>query len=90
MVRTVTSNVSGACGACAAAAASATAAINGSRLDLTITGANQHAHYVDVAKGTGLPILGTSVAQTPTWTDSVSLNYQRQIVGNVDGFGVTP
>ena len=56
------------------------------RLDLTVTGANQHAHYVDVAKGTGLPILGTSVAQTPTWTDSVSLNYQRQIVGNVDGF----
>ena len=56
------------------------------RLDLTLTGANQHAKFHAVPTGnTGLPVAGSSVAQTPEWTSSVSVNYVRPIMTNVTG-----
>ncbi|MGH6985518.1 MAG: TonB-dependent receptor [Caulobacteraceae bacterium] len=61
--------------------------VAGGRLNVALNGANQHATYVS-ANGTyvGLPLVGSPVAQTPTWTGSVTLDYFHQISEDVDGF----
>jgi hypothetical protein len=57
------------------------------KLDVSISGANAHADYVYVPNGIiGVPTVGSSVAQTPTWTSAVTLNYLRPITQTVDGF----
>lgn len=57
------------------------------KLDVTLTGANEHATYVNVPTGNaGMPVLGSSVAQTPVWTSAVTINYQHPITDTVDGF----
>ena len=69
------------------------AAINGTfhildgKLDVSISGANAHAHYAYVPTNyAGVPVLGSSVAQTPRWTSALTINYQRPITRTVDGF----
>ena len=59
----------------------------GGRLNWSLNGANQHAHFVS-ANGTyaGLPIVGSPVAQIPDWTSSASVDYLHALTGNVDGF----
>jgi iron complex outermembrane receptor protein len=45
-----------------------------------LNGANQSAEYIKVKPGVaGLPILNSSVAQTPDWTMSANLNYRQPI-----------
>ena len=57
------------------------------KLDVILSGANEHATYVAVPTGiVGLPIVGSAVAQTPTWTSSATVNYLRPITRTVDGF----
>jgi len=57
------------------------------RLALSLNAANQNAEYVDVPTGiAGLPIQGSTVAQTPDWTMSANMNYRRQITPGVLGF----
>jgi iron complex outermembrane receptor protein len=56
------------------------------RLAVSLNGANQSAEYIKVKPGVaGLPVLNSSVAQTPDWTMSANLNY-RQPIGPVSGF----
>jgi iron complex outermembrane receptor protein len=56
------------------------------RLAVSLNGANQSAEYIKVKPGVaGLPVLDSSVAQTPDWTMSANLNY-RQPIGPVSGF----
>jgi len=69
------------------------AAINGTfhvfdgKLDISVSGANAHADYVYVPNGiAGVPIVGSRVAQTPTWTSALTVNYLRPITQTVDGF----
>ncbi len=69
------------------------AAINGrfrildGTLEVMVSGANQHADYSSIPSGySGLPILGSLVAQTPTWTDAATVNYSHPITQTVDGF----
>ncbi|THD61256.1 TonB-dependent receptor plug domain-containing protein [Phenylobacterium sp.] len=61
--------------------------VAGGPLDVSVNGANQHAHFVAV-DGTyaGLPIVGSTVAQIPEWTSSATLDYKHAITGAVDGF----
>jgi iron complex outermembrane receptor protein len=55
-------------------------------LNVTLSGANTHATYVDEPGGyVGLPIVGSSVAQTPIWTTAAIVNYERPIIDQVDG-----
>lgn len=57
------------------------------RLMVGLNGANQSAKYIKVKSGVaGLPILNSSVAQTPDWTMSANLNYRQPIVSGVSGF----
>jgi iron complex outermembrane receptor protein len=57
------------------------------RLLVGLNGANQSAEYIKVKPGVaGLPILNSSVAQTPDWTMSANLNYRQPIVPGMSGF----
>jgi iron complex outermembrane receptor protein len=61
--------------------------IGGGRLALSLNGANQSAKFVEVQAGVaGLPVLDSSVAQTPDWTMSANVNYRRPIGPEMDGF----
>jgi iron complex outermembrane recepter protein len=61
--------------------------VAGGRLDLALSGANQHAEFVSVnGSYAGLPILGSKVAQIPDWTSSASIDYLRPIMSDLDGF----
>jgi iron complex outermembrane receptor protein len=61
--------------------------VAGGRLNLSLSGANQHAKFVsDDGKFVGLPIVGSAVAQIPTWTESVTFDYFHPIVTDLDGF----
>ena len=56
-------------------------------LPLGHNGGRQHAKYVSTPGGySGLPIVGSSVAQIPKWTSSVTVGYRHGIVTNLDGF----
>jgi iron complex outermembrane receptor protein len=57
------------------------------RLMVGLNAANQSAEYIKVKPGfAGLPILHSSVAQTPDWTMSANVNYRQPIVPGVNGF----
>jgi iron complex outermembrane receptor protein len=57
------------------------------RLLVGLNGANQSAKYIKVKAGVaGLPILNSSVAQTPDWTFSANVNYRQPIAAGVSGF----
>ncbi|MFV3078039.1 TonB-dependent receptor [Niveispirillum fermenti] len=56
-------------------------------LALGLTGARQDAKFVSVAAGvSGLPVIGSPVAQTPDWTWSVNANIRQPIGENLTGF----
>jgi iron complex outermembrane receptor protein len=56
-------------------------------LDLQVNGSSQVAKYVSVSSDVvGVPLLGSPVAQIPTWLASSTLSYRRQLVNNIDGF----
>lgn len=57
------------------------------RLALSANGANQNAEFVKVDEGVaGLPIQGSTVAQTPDWTMSANINYRQPLGAQTDGF----
>ncbi|HZZ33770.1 MAG TPA: TonB-dependent receptor [Phenylobacterium sp.] len=61
--------------------------VAGGRLDLSLNGANQNAEFVSVnGTYTGLPIVGSKVAQIPDWTSSAAIDYLHPILSNLDGF----
>jgi iron complex outermembrane receptor protein len=56
-------------------------------LNVSLNGARQKAKFVDVPTNyTGVPLVGSSVAQLPKWTASVVVNYRRPITEQIDGF----
>lgn len=56
-------------------------------LNVGLNAARQRARFVKTpANYTGLPIVGSSVAQIPDWTMSASVNYRHAITTNTDGF----
>jgi iron complex outermembrane receptor protein len=56
-------------------------------LNISLNGGHQHAKFVSTPGGySGLPIVGSSVAQIPDWTASAVANYRHAITGSVDGF----
>jgi iron complex outermembrane receptor protein len=56
-------------------------------LNVSVNGGRQRARYVATPGGySGLPIVGSSVAQIPDWTASAVVDYRRAITGSVDGF----
>ena len=70
------------------AAVDAVYRVGGGRLAIGLNGANQSAKFVKVTPGVvGLPILNSSVAQTPDWTFSANLNYRRPLARGLIGFG---
>ena len=69
------------------AALDATVPVGAGRLTLSLNGARQGAKYVDVpADVSGLPILGSEVAQTPHWTMSANANLRQPIGADLTGF----
>lgn len=57
------------------------------RLTLNLNGAHQDAEYINVpADISGLPIVGTSVAQTPDWTMSANANFRQPLNDDVTAF----
>lgn len=61
--------------------------IGSGRLVLSANGANQNAEFVKVDEGVaGLPIQGSTVAQTPDWTMSANINYRQPLGAQTDGF----
>lgn len=61
--------------------------VAGGLLSLGLNAARQRARFVDTpANYSGLPIVGTSVAQIPKWTMSAAVNYRHPITTQTDGF----
>jgi iron complex outermembrane receptor protein len=59
----------------------------GGRLDLHLEASTQKAWYASEPAGTpGLPIVGSPVAENPTWVASALINYRRQITDDLAGF----
>ena len=62
-------------------------ALAGGRFSLLLTGSDQRANYVAVrGVSTGLPFLGSNVAQQPDYTASGVLDYSHALASNLDGF----
>ncbi|PXA91598.1 hypothetical protein DMC18_12850 [Caulobacter sp. D5] len=60
----------------------------GGLLTASLNGARQQARFVSTPGDySGLPLVGSSVAQIPKWTASSTLDYRRRITGDVVGFG---
>jgi iron complex outermembrane receptor protein len=58
----------------------------GGTLSVSLNAGVQGAHFVSVpANVTGVPLVGSSVAQTPDLTMSASVDYRHKIVGNAIG-----
>jgi iron complex outermembrane receptor protein len=56
-------------------------------LTISLNGGHQHAKFVSTPGGySGLPIVGSSVAQIPDWTASAVANYRHALTETVDGF----
>jgi len=56
-------------------------------LTLALNGARQSAKFVEVAQGvSGLPVVGSPVAQTPDWTWSVNANFRQPLTQDLTGF----
>ncbi|PKP86209.1 MAG: hypothetical protein CVT78_13045 [Alphaproteobacteria bacterium HGW-Alphaproteobacteria-17] len=69
------------------AALDATMPVGAGRMKISLNGAHQRAKFIAVPTGaTGLPIVGTSVAQTPDWTMSANANLRHPLGQNVEGF----
>lgn len=59
----------------------------GGRLNVSLNGARQRARFVATPGGySGLPVVGSSVAQIPKWTASANVNYRHAITDKIDGF----
>lgn len=59
----------------------------GGSLELSANAADQNATYVKLAGHyTGLPILGSPVAQIPHWTEAATFSYKHDIAGGFAGF----
>jgi iron complex outermembrane receptor protein len=57
-------------------------------LSVSVNGARQQAHYVKTpANYSGLPVVGSSVAQIPKWTASTTVDYRHRITEDVTAFG---
>jgi iron complex outermembrane receptor protein len=56
-------------------------------LTFSLNGGRQHAKYVKTPGGfSGLPLVGSSVAQIPKWTSSATVGYRHALISNLDGF----
>jgi iron complex outermembrane receptor protein len=56
-------------------------------LNASINGGRQRARFVSTPGGySGLPLVGSSVAQIPKWTASANVNYRHPITDRADGF----
>jgi iron complex outermembrane receptor protein len=56
-------------------------------LTISLNGGHQHAKFVATPGGySGLPNVGSSVAQIPDWTASAVANYRHAITDTADGF----
>jgi iron complex outermembrane receptor protein len=56
-------------------------------LNVSLNGGRQRARYVATPGGySGLPIVGSSVAQIPDWTASAVVDYRHPITDRTDGF----
>lgn len=56
-------------------------------LKINLNGAHQSAKFIAVPTGaTGLPVVGTSVAQTPSWTMSANVNLRQPLTESIEGF----
>ncbi len=60
--------------------------VAGGRLSVSLNAATQRATFVEVPTGkTGLPILGSAVAQIPDWTMSATLDYRHSLGRDLTG-----
>ncbi|MCW5760910.1 MAG: TonB-dependent receptor, partial [Phenylobacterium sp.] len=56
-------------------------------LNIGLNGSRQRARYVDTPNNySGLPLVGSSVAQIPKWNMSATIGYRRPLTDKVDGF----
>jgi len=61
--------------------------VAGGMLNVSVNGGRQRARYVSTPGGySGLPIIGSSVAQIPKWTASANVNYRHALSDTIDGF----
>lgn len=61
--------------------------VAGGQLNVGLNAARQQARFVDTPTNySGVPIIGTSVAQIPKWTMSAAVNYRHPITTEIDGF----
>ena len=59
----------------------------GGSLELSANAADQNATYVKLAGHySGLPVLGSPVAQIPHWTEAATFSYKHDIAGGFAGF----
>lgn len=57
-------------------------------LSVSVNGARQRARYVETPDNySGLPVVGSSVAQIPKWTASATVDYRHRITQTITGFG---
>ncbi len=62
--------------------------IGGGNLTLSANAARQQAKYVSTpANYSGLPTVGSLVAQIPKWTSSATIDYRHRLTDNITGFG---
>ena len=61
--------------------------VAGGALSMSLNAATQRAFFASVPTNvTGLPTLGSKVAQIPDWTMSAVVDYRHKLVGNIVGF----
>ena len=61
--------------------------VAGGNLTVSLNGGRQEAEFVSTPGGySGLPLVGSSVAQIPKWTASAVVNYRHAITDRADGF----
>jgi iron complex outermembrane receptor protein len=61
--------------------------VAGGMLNVGLNAARQQAKFIDTPTNySGVPIIGTSVAQIPRWTMSASINYRHAVTTSTDGF----
>lgn len=62
--------------------------VGGGLLTVSVNGARQQAKYVSTpANYSGLPVVGSLVAQIPKWTSSATIDYRHRLTENVAAFG---
>lgn len=57
-------------------------------LSVSVNGARQRARYVETPNNySGLPVVGSAVAQIPKWTGAATVDYRHRITQAITGFG---